>query len=192
MSAQQAQSWHTGLKAANASSACERSREFPPYPWLRGEATTSPSCHWASTSCLCARTSGGKHVSSMPFWVGVTFWILVSLESCVRGRKCPPFLIEKTDCPCLSLPVLCPFWLWWDGLPGRHLSLFRDPFLQDKRVWTQTYTNGTRSRDQGLPGLTIALMLVGLIFRNWGSHHVLTWNYPEPCARSLFKWDIGS
>lgn len=122
-----------------------------------------------------------------------TFWILVSLESCgfQRGRQCPPFLIEKTDCACLSWPVLCPFWLWWDRLPGRHLSLCRDLFLQDSRVFTQTYTNGARSKEQALPGPTITLMLVGLTFGNWGSHHVLTWNYPEPWARSLSKWDTG-
>lgn len=47
-----------------------------------------------------------------------------------------------------------------------HVSLFRVLFLQDSRVFTQTHTNGARSRDQALPGLTITLMLVDLIFGN--------------------------
>lgn len=145
----------------------------------------SPSSHGASTSCLCARASETNMSAQHPFELKWTFWILVSLESRIRGRKCAPFVIEKTDCPCLNWPVLCPFWLWWDRQPGSYLSLFRNLLLQDSRVLHKHNTNGARSRDQSLPGLTITLMLVALTFGNWGSHHVLTWNYPEPCARSL-------
>lgn len=164
-----------GAGNSHHTQALQWTHHLPKLPW---SLHLLPVCTEANMSAKC------------PFELKWTFWILVSLESGIRGRKCPAFLVEKTGWPFLNWPVLCPFWLWWDRLPGRHLSLLETSFYKTAEYFHRHSTSGARSRDQALPGRT--LILVGLTCGNWGRHHVLIWNYPEPCARSLSKWDTGS
>lgn len=143
------------------------------------EVTPSPSCHRALHLRLVHTiTLGSTHQpNALLNWNWVTLWISASLESHIRGRKCPPLLIKTRPCPCIISPILRAFGPWWHR-----------PFSFEILLCTGElgYEQKHIPKGKTAPGVEIRLFLDqqlcwrswALTCRNWRSHHILTWKHP--------------